>query len=175
MSRTRAQARLISQSAAETFLLGEHLGSLCLSGDVILLEGPLGAGKTALTQGIGSGLGVQGVINSPTFTLVKEHMGRLPLYHIDLYRLDGAAEALDIGIDEYLEAGGICVVEWADRAGALWPSNLLRIAIAIAIAGPETRVLSLEGSGERGAKLCRELTDAAAHMPANTSGGDGVG
>jgi tRNA threonylcarbamoyladenosine biosynthesis protein TsaE len=155
-----ARAELFSASEGETRRLGERLGSLCAPGDLILLEGGLGAGKTALAQGIGRGLGVAGAINSPTFTLVKEYRGHIPLYHFDLYRLDDPEQALDLGIDDYLEGEGVCVVEWAERAAALWPDDHLRIGFVIA--GPTERQLHVEGHGPRASALCRALARASA-------------
>jgi tRNA threonylcarbamoyladenosine biosynthesis protein TsaE len=150
-----AEGELISHSDRETHRIGERLGALCQAGDVVLLEGALGAGKTALTQGIGRGLGVPVVINSPTFTLVKEYAGRLPLYHFDLYRLDDEEEVLDLGVDEYLDGDGVCVVEWADRAPGVWPPSHLRVRLVVI--GPHDRRLELEGCGARGAELCEAL------------------
>ena len=109
---------LRSDSPDQTRLLGERLGGLLQAGDVVLLHGTLGAGKTALTQGIGRGLGVTETVNSPTFTLLKEHAGRLPLYHFDLYRLDDPAEVETLGFEQYFEGDGVCVVEWAERGEA---------------------------------------------------------
>lgn len=150
---------LISHSDRETHRIGERLGALCRPGDVILLEGALGAGKTALTQGIGRGLGVRGIINSPTFTLVKEYAGRMPLYHFDLYRLEDEGEVLDLGVDEYLEGDGVCVVEWAERAAGVWPSSHLRVRLVVT--GAHDRRLELEGCGARGEALCGALMGAA--------------
>ena len=126
---------LHSASASQTHRLGALLGGLLRPGDVVLLEGPLGAGKTALTQGIGAGLGVRETINSPTFTILKEYMGRLPLYHFDLYRIEDPEELFTLGFEDYFGGEGVCVVEWADRGMAadgatLWPAGWLRIAIA---------------------------------------------
>jgi tRNA threonylcarbamoyladenosine biosynthesis protein TsaE len=159
-SRTRASAHLISRSEDETRALGERIGRLCEPGDVILLEGDLGAGKTVLAQGIARGLGVLGVVNSPTFTLVKEYRGRVPFYHFDLYRLEDTSEAADLGMDEYLDGEGVCVVEWAERATALWPADYLLASLA-ALTDSERR-LDLDGYGKRGAILCAEIAEPSA-------------
>ena len=163
-SELSTHADLVSRSEHDTRRIGERLGDLCRPGDLILLEGQLGAGKTALAQGIGRGLGVTATINSPTFTLVKEYAGRLPFYHVDLYRLDGPDEVADLGLDEYLERGGVCVVEWADRAGALWPASWLRMRLETA--GPHERHLYVQGRGVRGEALRRELLSLASRSVA---------
>src|SRR5215469_9510425 len=106
----------VSASAAETVRLGMLLGELLAPGDIVLLEGDLGTGKTAFTQGIGRGLKVTQTINSPTFTILKEYSGRLPLYHFDLYRVERPEEFFWLGFDDYFAGDGVCVVEWAERA-----------------------------------------------------------
>jgi tRNA threonylcarbamoyladenosine biosynthesis protein TsaE len=131
--------------------LGERLGRAALPGDLILLRGDLGAGKTTLTQGVARGLGITNAVNSPTFTLIKEYVGRLPLYHVDLYRLDALAEIEALGIEDYLERGGVCVVEWADRANPLWPADWLRIDLCAE--GERTRRLIVTCAGARGSAL----------------------
>src|SRR5436305_2135610 len=113
---------VISHSLDQTRRIGGRLAALLAPGDVILLEGPFGAGKTTFTQGIARGLGVtDDYITSPTFTLINEYPGRLPLYHVDLYRLDSAAQALDLGLTDYLDSPGVTVIEWPERAAALLP------------------------------------------------------
>jgi len=111
---------VISHSEAQTRRLGAHLAGLLSPGDVIALAGGLGTGKTRFSQGVGQGLGVEEPIVSPTFTLVREYRGpgiRLPLFHVDLYRIEDLAEALTFGLEEYLYGDGVCLVEWADRLG----------------------------------------------------------
>src|SRR3954451_4316317 len=112
---TTAPIILVSESVERTRALGRALGELARAGDVVLLEGELGAGKTAFTQGIGSGLCVSATIYSPTFTILKEYEGRLPLYHFDLYRLDEPDELYELGFEDYFRGEGVCVVEWAER------------------------------------------------------------
>lgn len=115
---------LTSQSPEQTQKLGRRLGELALPGDVFLLTGKLGTGKTCLTQGIAWGLGIKEYALSPSFVIMRELYGRLPLYHIDLYRLDNIDESLDLGLDDYLYGKGVCVVEWADRALSILPRSI---------------------------------------------------
>src|SRR5713226_4230931 len=107
----------------ETRGIGEALGRRLAPGDVVCLAGPLGAGKTTLAQGIGRGLGVEEVVNSPTFTLVQEYGGRLPVYHLDVYRLSSPEEAADLALDEMLSAGGVVLIEWSERIAPLLPAD----------------------------------------------------
>jgi len=124
----QASLKLVSRSAQETQRLGEIIGELCRAGDVILLSGVLGTGKTCLTQGIARGLGIAESITSPTFVLMREFAGRLPLYHVDLYRLE-FKEIGDLGLDEYLYGHGVCVIEWAEKGMALLPAEHLLIKL----------------------------------------------
>jgi tRNA threonylcarbamoyladenosine biosynthesis protein TsaE len=136
---------VISHSSAQTQRLGMRLGELMRGGELLLLEGQLGTGKTTFTQGLARGMGINDVISSPTFTLLKEYAGqpvaaasskplqrqqRGPtLYHFDLYRLDDPEEILDLGFEEYFFSDGTCVVEWAERADLFWPTEHLRIRL----------------------------------------------
>lgn len=117
-------ALITSRSPAETFALGQkHAGSL-RNGSVLALVGDLGAGKTHFVKGLAAGLGHAEEVTSPTFTLLHEYAGgRLPLYHFDFYRLDSEDEALRMGLDDYLEATGVCVVEWGDKFRSLLPRD----------------------------------------------------
>jgi tRNA threonylcarbamoyladenosine biosynthesis protein TsaE len=126
---TAGSVDVVSHSAAQTQRLGAHLGALLAAGDVLLLEGGLGAGKTVFAQGIAQGLGVEDPVTSPTFVLVHEYEGRVPLYHADLYRLGGAAEATTIGLEEYLWGDGVTLIEWPDRALSLVPPDHLVITL----------------------------------------------
>lgn len=116
-----------SPNAEFTQKLGKAIGEIASAGDVILLTGELGSGKTCLTQGIALGLGVEGYVRSPTFVLMTRHHGRLTLHHVDLYRMGSSAEAWDLGLDEQLFGEGICVIEWADRAADIFPEDCLWI------------------------------------------------
>jgi len=145
----------ISRSPEQTRQLGQRLGELARPGDVVLLVGSLGTGKTCLTQGIAWGLGVVDYTASPSFVLVREHQGRLPLYHIDLYRLERVAEVADLGLDDYLYGSGMCVVEWADRALNLMPPE--HLLIELTYLSPRRRRLCLEPQGQRYSELLGEL------------------
>jgi len=119
-----------SNSPEETRQLGEYIGSSARPGDVYLLSGRLGAGKTCLTQGIAWGLGIKEYAASPTFVLMREMTGgRLPLYHIDLYRLDHLEEIADLGLDDYFYGKGVCVVEWAEKGISILPTEYLQVQI----------------------------------------------
>lgn len=119
-----------TSSAEETRALGERLARQLLPGDVVLLEGAMGAGKSELTRGIARGLGVEGAIPSPTFTILNCYdQGRLPLYHFDWYRLESAEELYELGMDEYLLGDGVAVVEWPSQAPGVAPEKRLTIAI----------------------------------------------
>jgi tRNA threonylcarbamoyladenosine biosynthesis protein TsaE len=115
-------ATTISQSADETASFGWAQAATLRRGDVVALCGDLGAGKTQFVKGLAAGLNSEATVTSPTFTLIHEYVGgRLPLYHFDFYRLDDEDEALKIGLDEYLNGDGVCVIEWADKFPELLP------------------------------------------------------
>jgi tRNA threonylcarbamoyladenosine biosynthesis protein TsaE len=117
-------ATITSHSPAETFAHGRALATTLRAGDVVALDGDLGAGKTHFVKGIAAGLGCEGDVTSPTFTLVHEYTGgRLPLFHFDFYRLESEDEVLRIGLDDYLGAGGALVIEWAGKFPALLPAG----------------------------------------------------
>ncbi len=142
-----------ARSLAATRSLGQRLGRAATQGDVILLTGRMGGGKTTLTQGIASGLGYVEVVNSPTFTLLKEHHGgRMPLFHFDLYRLDTPDEMWDLGFEEYFGDAGLSVVEWAERAPDAW-ETLDWLWIALHVTGPTARRIDLRANGPRGRHL----------------------
>lgn len=122
----------------ETWKLAQQLASELKSGDVVCLEGDLGAGKTTFTQGLAAALGVPGRVNSPTFCIVQEHRGSRLLVHMDLYRLHGEDDVLAIGWEDYLAQGAILVVEWPERAGSLIPPHARHI-IFTHLEGEESR------------------------------------
>ncbi len=119
----------IVNTVEETYKIGELLGSLVNSGDIICLIGDLGTGKTHLTKGIAKGLGIKDHITSPTFTIVNEYTGRLKLYHFDVYRVNDPDEIEAIGFDEYIFSDGVSIIEWANYIKELIPPNNLTITI----------------------------------------------
>jgi tRNA threonylcarbamoyladenosine biosynthesis protein TsaE len=147
--------RRSSTSAAATRALGARLGAVAVPGDVIALHGPLGAGKTELARGIARGLRVEEPVSSPTFVLVAEHAGRIPLFHVDCYRLAGAADALAAGVLDDRSADGVTVIEWAERLGAALPRG--RLEVAIDGAGDEPRSLVVWATDARHARLMEAL------------------
>ncbi|MGD7009467.1 tRNA (adenosine(37)-N6)-threonylcarbamoyltransferase complex ATPase subunit type 1 TsaE [Metabacillus sp. 84] len=143
-----------SESAQATQALSEKLARLLKGGEVLTLEGDLGAGKTTFTKGLAKGLDIQKIVNSPTFTIMKEyHGGRLSLYHMDVYRLDEESEAL--GFEEYFEGNGVTVVEWAHLIQDQLPME--RLEIALFRSGDEARLLRFQPHGSKYIDLCREL------------------
>ncbi|MEL3901215.1 MAG: tRNA (adenosine(37)-N6)-threonylcarbamoyltransferase complex ATPase subunit type 1 TsaE [Treponema phagedenis] len=120
---------LKTKTAADTIQLGKELGSLLQSGDILALQGTLAAGKTQLTKGIAQGLNISEAITSPTFTIISEYYGRLPLYHMDVYRLGSAEEFLDIGVEELLYGSGVCIIEWSEKVMSELPAHTIIIQI----------------------------------------------
>jgi tRNA threonylcarbamoyladenosine biosynthesis protein TsaE len=142
---------------AATGAFGRRLGGLLFPGAVVALIGPLGAGKTHLARAIAAGLGVPDprIVTSPTFVLIQEYAGRLPVYHFDVYRLRGESDLADLGAQEYFEDDGVCLVEWADRVAGLLPAERLRVGLAVV--GETARRADVEGIGERYEALVRAL------------------
>jgi len=147
--------RFETTSASDTQKVGEIIGASAQPGDIYLLTGPLGAGKTCLTQGIAWGLGVQDQARSPTFVLVCQYQGRLVLYHIDLYRLDSVEEIWDLGLDEYLFGDGVCVVEWPERAPAYFPQE--HALIELDVTAPTTRGITVSSTSARYSRTIEAL------------------
>lgn len=140
--------RVDSTSVEQTHTLGAALGVSAHPGDVLALEGDLGAGKTNLVQGLARGLGIRDDVNSPTFILANEYYsGRLPLYHIDAYRVADAAEAAGFGLDDYLTGQGVTVIEWAERVRAALPADVLWVELVYA--GENERRLAFTALGPR--------------------------
>ena len=145
----------ISRSAEDTQAIGRAIGATLTEGSIVLLMGRLGAGKTTLTQGIAAGLGVDAYTKSPSFVLVNEYDGRLPLFHMDLYRIDDAREAWDLGLDDYLSRGGVLAVEWADRATSVFPND--RLEIRIEYLSDSERRLTLKALGDASAEIVAQV------------------
>ncbi|MGC9962844.1 MAG: tRNA (adenosine(37)-N6)-threonylcarbamoyltransferase complex ATPase subunit type 1 TsaE [Acidimicrobiales bacterium] len=144
-----------------TRALGQAVASLLMPGDVLLLIGGLGAGKTTFVQGLARGLGHEGDVTSPTFTLCHTYAGRLDLVHVDLWRLDRRSEILDLGLDEELENGAVIVAEWGEGAESLFGERAL--VIRFGSAGEDERDISIElrgASAERSAVLESALGEA---------------
>lgn len=154
---------IVSSSAAQTQRLGSHLGELLRGGELILLAGQLGAGKTTFTQGLAKGMRIHDQVSSPTFTLLKEYSpqpGRtcqpaIPLYHFDLYRLEQPEEIFDLGFEDYFSSSGVCIVEWADKADSLWPPE--RLSIRLQLVDETRRSLLLVATGARYCELLRQF------------------
>jgi tRNA threonylcarbamoyladenosine biosynthesis protein TsaE len=132
------ETRVSTRSATETIALGERLGRVARAGDLVCLWGDLGAGKTQLAKGIARGLDIDATITSPTFILMAEYPGRLPLFHVDLYRLADAADALAGGVIDDRQSDGLTVVEWPDRMGEVLPAARLDVRIDGTGDGPRT-------------------------------------
>lgn len=150
---------LISRSEGETYRLGQFLGNLAAPGDVYGLNGELGSGKTVLARGVAAGLGVMGRVASPTFTLINEHWGRIPFYHMDVYRLNGPGEMYDLGYEEYFYGQGVTLVEWADLVAPVLPEE--RLDIYISPVGDDSREIKIIPRGERYHHLAGEVKQRA--------------
>ena len=145
-----------AESEADTVRLGRALAAVLTPGTVVALVGNLGAGKTRLVQAIAAGMGVdERTVNSPTFVLIQEYEGRLPLYHFDTYRLRDTDDFLELGAEELLAADGVCLIEWADRVDEVLPADLLRIEIEIT--GETARLFRLTATGKKTAELIADL------------------
>ena len=147
-----------SRSTSETIRLGKRIGRLLRPGDVVALVGELGAGKTQFIKGLaeGAGVGKPTYISSPSFTLINEYTGRVPFYHVDLFRLDQEKEAEELGLDDYFQGDGITAIEWADKIPSLLPKEMFLIQIAYT--GRNTRSLEIIGKGKHYEDLVKELS-----------------
>ena len=143
--------KYVTDTAEQTEALGAALARRLAPGDVVAFYGDLGVGKTAFVRGMARGLGIRESVTSPTYTVVNEYIsGKLPLFHFDLYRLSGPDDLFDIGWEDYLERGGICAVEWSERAQSLL-SDALRVTIRMGDS-PERREINIE-AGEKDADI----------------------
>jgi tRNA threonylcarbamoyladenosine biosynthesis protein TsaE len=162
---------LRSTSATQTRAIGAAIASTLRAGDVVVLTGDLGTGKTVVAQGVAAALGVDEPVVSPTFTLVREYSGRLPVRHLDVYRLDHVQEAIDLGIEELLD-DGVVLVEWGEGVRELLPADRLEVTLALlppVEADDDTRRLSVDPVGAgwsvRREALARALADVAEVSP----------
>lgn len=158
--------QITSRSPEQTDAIGRWVGQRLWPGAFVALIGDLGAGKTRLARAILAGLGVQRTGGSPTFTLLWEYEGRLPVYHWDVYRMRGVAELEEVGYEEYFYGQGVCLVEWADKVEELCPPDHVRVEIAYGSPtdpgghGLDCRTLTLSARGEAGERLMEELAHA---------------
>jgi tRNA threonylcarbamoyladenosine biosynthesis protein TsaE len=129
-----------TSTVEQTRDLGEAVAGLARAGDVVVLAGDLGAGKTAFVQGFGRGLGVLDRITSPTFTLVHVHDGRFPVHHLDVYRLEQLSESLDLGLPEMLDEGGVVLIEWGDAILPVLPHDFLEVRLTFGEGDDDRRV-----------------------------------
>ena len=148
--------KFICKNKSETQELGRIVASFSFRQEVITLSGQLGAGKTTFSQGFAKGLGIEGVINSPTFNIVKCYFNALiPLYHIDAYRLEDLHQ--DLGLEEYIEGDGVCLVEWAEFIEEVIPNELLKINIEIL--ENEERLITIEAIGNEYIELLKKVEE----------------
>jgi tRNA threonylcarbamoyladenosine biosynthesis protein TsaE len=158
---------IVTTSAAHTRAVGAAIASTLRAGDVVVLTGELGAGKTVLAQGIAGALGVAEPVVSPTFTLLREYEGRVPVRHLDVYRLDHVQEAIDLGLEELLD-DGVVIVEWGEGVRELLPSDRIEVTLALLPpdeADDDTRRLSVVTVGAGWVERSAALEDALARVP----------
>lgn len=149
------EATIVTNNAEETMALGKRLGEKLTAGDVLALFGDLGAGKTTLTKGIAEGMQLAADVHSPTFTLIHEHPGPVPLYHIDLYRLSGEEEVESLGLEEYIYGDGVTIIEWADRMLPELPGE--RLDITLRMKGDTRREFVFSAQSDRMTAIIEEL------------------
>jgi tRNA threonylcarbamoyladenosine biosynthesis protein TsaE len=147
--------KFTTHSADQTQKVGISIGKLAEPGDLFLLIGDLGTGKTCLTQGIAYGLDIQEYTLSPSFVIMRELHGRLPLYHMDFYRLENIAEISDLGLDDYLFGKGVCVIEWANRGLNVLPED--HLLIGIDYLAENERSFVIEPRGDRYIRMVKQL------------------
>lgn len=140
----------------DTEEFGIRFGKLLKPGDIVCLNGDLGAGKTTMTKSIGRGLDVEEYITSPTFALINMYKGRMVVYHFDVYRLENVDELYDLGFDEYFFGEGVCIIEWAEKIDRLIPEDKIIIDIK-KTSHPHERILHISGYGNRCEEIVKEL------------------
>ena len=159
------QLVLSSKSPEQTLYWGKRLGELLERGDVVSLTGDLGAGKTTLTQGISDGLGVgeDCYVTSPTFTIINEYMGRVPVYHLDFYRIDLLSEVENLGLEEYFQGNAVALVEWAEKIKTFLPENYLMVFLEYV--DDSVRKISMKGMGKRYRDVLKEIESIIYETP----------
>lgn len=151
--------QFVAQSEDDTERLGIALADALRPGSIVALVGPLGAGKTRLVKAVAAHLGIERRdVSSPTFVLIHEYAGTLPIYHFDAYRLRDTDEFLELGAEELIDSQGVCLIEWADRVDAVLPPD--RLTITIEAAGPQTRRFELNSGGSASRELLQTTRDA---------------
>jgi len=151
--------KVCTASEKETVEIGRKLGMLFTGGEVIALNGELGAGKTAFTKGIALGLGISEYITSPTFALVNEYEGRVPLYHFDVYRISDEDELVEIGFEDYIYGNGVSVVEWSSLTPHIIPENRVEVIIEKISGDVEKRSIRFNFSGDKNKQLENKFTE----------------
>jgi tRNA threonylcarbamoyladenosine biosynthesis protein TsaE len=160
MQQQVGEATWVAQSEQDTIALAQQLAALANAGALLALDGDLGAGKTRFSQAFAEAIGVKGIVNSPTFTIIKEYEGdRLPFYHMDVYRLS-LAEADELGLDDYFYGDGVTIVEWASLIKELLPAE--RLELYIEHLGDEARRIQLTGYGQLYASWCEAVNEIGA-------------
>ncbi|WP_159564534.1 tRNA (adenosine(37)-N6)-threonylcarbamoyltransferase complex ATPase subunit type 1 TsaE [Streptococcus halichoeri] len=144
-----------THNESELIALGAKLGRLLKAGDVLILSGDLGAGKTTFTKGLAKGLAIEQMIKSPTYTIVREYQGRLPLFHLDVYRIGNDPDSIDL--DDFLYGDGVTVIEWGELLDQSLFSDVVTIELRIV---PEGRQLTLQAQGARAQQLCEDIKHA---------------
>ncbi len=148
-----------TSNTSETIRMGKRLGRLLQPGDVVALVGELGTGKTQFIKGMAEGVGIEKAIyvSSPSFTFINEYPGKIPFYHVDLYRLESEKEAEGLGLEEYIRGDGITAIEWGDRIPSLLPEEL--VWVKIHYTGKNTRSIEIISKGNRYEQLMRKMSD----------------
>ncbi|PHO06836.1 tRNA (adenosine(37)-N6)-threonylcarbamoyltransferase complex ATPase subunit type 1 TsaE [Thermoanaerobacterium thermosaccharolyticum] len=145
-----------TKSPIETEKIGFKLGNLLKRGSIVLISGELGVGKTVLTKGIAKGMGIDDYVTSPTFMIVNEHLGDIPLYHFDVYRIDDYTELYDIGYEEYFYGDGVCVIEWPEKIKPLIPEDNIFIRMDMGDTFDE-RTIEIVSNGEKYDEVVKEM------------------
>lgn len=145
-----------TKSPIETENIGFKLGNLLKRGSIVLISGELGVGKTVLTKGIAKGMGIDDYVTSPTFMIVNEHLGDIPLYHFDVYRIDDYTELYDIGYEEYFYGDGVCVIEWPEKIKPLIPKENIFIRMNMGDTFDE-RTIEIVSNGEKYDEVVKEM------------------